>query len=106
MLLLLIGCGASATEVTPEPATATPAATLTLPPPEVEMVVNGTAVPTPTPALPTGQLFNSPEYGVHLSQWWHVDDVLPRDLQLVQEMGFGWVKQAFAWRDIEGFNKG
>ena len=70
------------------------------------MVVNGTAVPTPTPALPTGQLFNSPEYGVHLSQWWHVDDVLPRDLQLVQEMGFGWVKQAFAWRDIEGFNKG
>lgn len=70
------------------------------------MVVNGTAVPTPTPALSPGQLFNSPEYGVHLSQWWHVDDVLPRDLVMVQEMGFGWVKQAFAWRDIEGFNKG
>ncbi len=68
--------------------------------------MNGTAVPTPTPHLLPGQLFNSPEYGVHLSQWWHVDDVLPHDLQLVQEMGFGWVKQVFAWRDIEGFSKG
>lgn len=70
------------------------------------MMVNGTAVPIPTPSLPPGQLFNSPEYGVHLSQWWHVDDVLPRDLQLVQEMNFGWVKQVFAWRDIEAPAKG
>lgn len=77
-----------------------------LPPPEVEFIVNGTAVPNPEPTRPPNQLFNSPEYGIHLSQWWHVDDVLPRDLELVQEMGFGWVKQAFAWRDIEGNAKG
>ena len=77
-----------------------------LPPPEVEIVLNGTAVPPPEPTQPARQLFNSPEYGVHLSQWWHVDDVLPRDLELVQEMGFGWVKQAVAWRDVEGFAKG
>lgn len=77
-----------------------------LPPPEVEFIVNGTAVPNPEPTRPPNQLFNSPEYGVHLSQWWHVDDVLPRDLELVQEMGFGWVKQAFAWRDVEGNAKG
>lgn len=102
LLLLLISCGTSQTDATPPPPSATVEATATLPPPEIEMVVNGTAVPTPIPVRPPGQLFNSPEYGVHLSQWWHVDDVLPRDLDLVQEMGFGWVKQVFAWRDIEG----
>ncbi len=68
--------------------------------------MNGTAVPTAEPTRPPNQLFDSPAYGVHLSQWWHVDDVLPRDLELVQEMGFGWVKQVFAWRDIEGNAKG
>lgn len=98
---------ATATAIT-APVTTIPTAETTalLPPPEVEVVLNGTAVPTPEPTRPPGQLFNSPEYGVHLSQWWHVDDVLPRDLELVQEMGFGWVKQAFAWRDIEGNAKG
>jgi len=106
LLLLLISCGSAQTDASPAAASATPEATVTLPPPDIEIVVNGTAVPTPTPALPPGQLFNSPEYGVHLSQWWHVDDVLPRDLTMVQEMGFGWVKQVFAWRDIEGNAKG
>ena len=106
LLLLLISCGSAQTDASPAAASATPEATATLPPPDIEIVVNGTAVPTPTPALPPGQLFNSPEYGVHLSQWWHVDDVLPRDLAMVQEMGFGWVKQVFAWRDIEGNAKG
>jgi hypothetical protein len=43
---------------------------------------------------------------MHLSQWWNVDDVLPRDLEMTREMGFGWVKQNFAWRDIEGAAKG
>ncbi len=61
--------------------------------------------PAPTP-LSTGPVFHSPEYGIHLSQWWHVDDVLPRDLALTQTMGFGWVKQNFPWRDIEGNAKG
>ncbi|MFZ1401308.1 MAG: beta-galactosidase [Candidatus Promineifilaceae bacterium] len=106
LLLLLTGCGGASAEPVLETAVPTPAATPTLPPPELEIVVNGTAVPTPTPSLPPGQLFSSPEYGVHLSQWWHVDDVLPRDLNLVQEMGFGWVKQVFAWRDIEAPTKG
>jgi hypothetical protein len=63
-------------------------------------------VPTATPALPPDHFFQSPEYGVHLSQWWQVDTVLPRDLELTNEMGFGWVKHIFAWRDIEGHAKG
>jgi hypothetical protein len=110
-MLFFTACGGAPTETTPDAtqaatAVATATATATLPPPEVDVIVNGTAVPDPTPTRPAGQLFNSPEYGVHLSQWWHVDDVLPRDLAMVQEMGFGWVKQVFAWRDIEGNAKG
>ncbi len=112
----MVSCGAQQVDGPTETSLPTPQATATvpttatamalLPPPEVEIVLHGTAVPSPEPTRPPGQLFNSPEYGVHLSQWWHVDDVLPRDLELVQEMGFGWVKQAFAWRDIEGNAEG
>ena len=29
-----------------------------------------------------------------------------RDLQLIKDAGFGWVKQGFAWREIEGAAKG
>jgi hypothetical protein len=109
MLLLLVGCGgATAVAPTPSPATATPRPTATyiptLPPPAIS--INNTPMPRPTPELPPGHVFQSPEYGVHISQWWHVDDKLPRDLQLTNEMGFGWVKQSFPWRDIEGAAKG
>ena len=68
--------------------------------------------PTPTqaPLNPLSenemdQLFDSPAYGMHLSQWWDLY-ALQNDLTLVNEMGFGWVKQNFAWRDIEGATKG
>lgn len=101
-LLWLAGCGretAVPTPTSPPPPTATMTAVATLPPPV--LTINNTPVPTPTPALPPGHVFQSPEYGVHLSQWWHVDDVLPRDLEMTGAMGFGWVKQNFAWRDIE-----
>jgi hypothetical protein len=108
-LLVMVACTQS-----PEPAatpiplpTATTAATAvppTLPPPI--LTINNTPVPSPTPGLPAGHFFRSPEYGVHLSQWWHVDDVLPHDLEMTREMGFGWVKHNFPWRDVEGHAKG
>jgi len=37
--------------------------------------------------------------------WWKAD-VAQRDLRLIKEMGFGWVKQEFSWREIEGIKKG
>lgn len=52
-----------------------------------------------------GPLFDSPEYGIQAFLWWR-PEIAQRDLVLVQEMGFGWVKQAFAWRDIETLEKG
>ncbi len=59
----------------------------------------------PLPPEEMTLLFDSPAYGVHLSQWWDLE-ALDRDMRLTQEMGFGWVKQKFAWRDIEGHAKG
>ena len=37
--------------------------------------------------------------------WWR-PEVAQRDMELIRDAGFGWVKQAFAWREIEGNGKG
>ncbi|MEA3345641.1 MAG: hypothetical protein U9Q78_05265 [Chloroflexota bacterium] len=37
--------------------------------------------------------------------WWK-PEVATRDLGLIEDAGFGWVKQGFAWRDIEGAGEG
>jgi hypothetical protein len=68
----------------------------------------GTATVAPTlPPVPAPKplKMNSPEYGVQAFLWWH-PETAERDLTLVQYGGFSWVKQQFAWRDIEGAGKG
>ena len=47
----------------------------------------------------------SPSYSIQVFMWWRID-IAARDLDLVNEMGFGWVKQRFAWRDIEDIQPG
>jgi len=47
----------------------------------------------------------SPEYGMQAFLWWR-PETADRDLTLIKEAGFGWVKQGFGWRDIEGACKG
>ncbi len=65
--------------------------------------------PTPTPDLlgdePVNQLFQSPAYGVHTLMWWKPERI-EVEFQMVDKMGFGWVKQKFPWREIEGIEKG
>ena len=61
-------------------------------------------LPPVSPDLPTLR-FESPEYGIQVFTWWKLD-VGARDMDLVKDMGFGWVKQIFAWRDIEQIEKG
>ncbi len=65
--------------------------------------------PPPTPDLlgpaPVSRHFASPEYGVQAFLWWRTE-IAQRDLALIRAMGFGWVKQGFAWRDIETLEKG
>ena len=60
--------------------------------------------PTSTPLPPTPPVkplrMNSPEYGVQAFLWWR-PEIAERDLLMIKDMGFTWVKQTFAWRDIE-----
>jgi hypothetical protein len=42
----------------------------------------------------------SPGYGFEAYLWWK-EEIATRDLGLIRQAGFNWVKQTFAWRDIE-----
>lgn len=66
--------------------------------------------PTPAQAQsgggsPAGATMNSPEFGTQAFLWWD-PEVAKRDLDLINDAGFTWVKQAFAWETIEGAGKG
>ncbi len=74
----------------------------------------------PTPTLPTELMgetavvpsFPSPAYGAQAFLWWKPEiaqwqeGAQPHEFVMLNEMGFGWVKQEFSWRDIEGIEKG
>jgi hypothetical protein len=62
-----------------------------------------TATKAPVSAKPL--TMNSPEYGVQAFLWWR-PEVASRDLGMIHDAGFGWVKVGFGWRDIEGAGKG
>ncbi len=81
-----------ATEVAP--ATAPAAAATTAP----------TATPAPTPGSGSAGM-SSPDFGVQAFLWWR-PEVADRDLGLLRDAGFHWVKQLFNWQDIEGAGQG
>lgn len=103
-----------ATPLTQEPGeTASPvptsqsAETPTPTPPPVQTLTTPTqapptATPRPTRKPPT---MTSPDYGIQAFLWWQ-PEIAHRDLGLIRDAGFRWVKQWFAWRDIEGAGKG
>jgi len=60
------------------------------------------------PATPTSwpePRLASPEYGMQVYLWWD-EEIARRDMDLVRDAGFGWVKQNVGWRDVEGAEKG
>lgn len=43
----------------------------------------------------------SPEYGIQTFLWWHVGNKTgARDADLVRDLGFGWLKQEFLWKEM------
>ncbi len=135
IVVLLAACSPSvATQEAPEPgADGAPTRTLrpsfTPAPPEAESPRDPTTPPSPggEAAAPTEQgaetslaegptdrpdvppikplRMESPEYGMQAFLWWR-PEVASRDLQVIRDAGFGWVKVGFGWRDIEGAAKG
>jgi hypothetical protein len=64
------------------------------------------ATPTPAPQRPpVSPGMRSPDYGAQAFLWWR-PEVADRDLGLMKDAGFNWVKQWFAWQDIEGAGRG
>jgi hypothetical protein len=103
----------------PPAATTAPAATTMSAPTATPVPPTATAVPTDTPAptatsAPTATpkptkasatRLNSPEYGMQVFGWWR-PEVSDRDMGYVRDAGFTWIKQIFAWYDVEGAAKG
>lgn len=59
------------------------------------------AIPLPSPGPVKPLQMKSPEYGMIVNVWKAGDCITDRDLRLVKQAGFTWVKQVFPWRDIE-----
>ena len=85
------------TSETPIPPTPIP------PTPEPPTTPSATPAP-PTPAAKSLKM-NSPEYGMQAFLWWR-PEVASRDMGMIKDAGFGWVKQNIGWRDVEGAKKG
>ena len=85
--------------LTDEPPTTEPTAGTVAPPSETP------SPPPPTKHPPVSSGMASPDYGIQAFLWWR-PEVAHRDLGLVRDGGFTWVKQWFSWRDIEGKGKG
>jgi polysaccharide biosynthesis protein PslG len=60
--------------------------------------------PTPAPAANAATI-PSPDFGAQAFLWWR-SEVADRDLSLLKDAGFHWVKQLFSWQDIEGAGQG
>ncbi|NOZ51309.1 MAG: cellulase family glycosylhydrolase [Chloroflexi bacterium] len=92
---------------------ATPAPTATPMPPAAETPTAETGIELPTPLPPTviptqppsAVVFDGPQFGSQAFLWWR-PDTAERDLRLMKDAGFQWVKQWFAWQDIEGAGRG
>ena len=88
---------------TSEPATATPEPEDTATPAATEEQAD-TQSPQTEEAGESGFLpatMESPDFGTQAFLWWR-PEVAERDLNLLREGGFHWVKQTFAWENIEG----
>jgi hypothetical protein len=66
------------------------------------LAVAGGCLSSPAPAH-----LNGPQYGIQTFLWWNVDNKTAwRDADLVQGLGFGWLKEQFSWSAISGSRGG
>lgn len=61
--------------------------------------------PFPTPTSWPRVRLGSPEYGMVAFLWWR-EEVADRDLNLIRDAGFSWVRQNVHWIDVELYKGG
>jgi hypothetical protein len=71
----------------------------------VRTAPSGTGYVSPTPTSWPRERLPSPDYGFQAFLWWDWN-IAERDLTLIEEAGFRWVKQNVAWQDLEGAARG
>lgn len=59
-----------------------------------------TPSPTATSIHAAPAAMTSPDFGANAFLWWR-PEIADRDLQLMDQAGFRWVRQSFAWEDIQ-----
>ena len=104
-IMMLAACGTAVAPPTPSPLpTSLPTTPMVS---TTSMVPTAPMVPTTTPMEEESvvQTFASPAYSIQAFMWWKAD-IAQRDLGLIKEMGFNWVKQEFSWREIEAIERG
>jgi hypothetical protein len=108
-LLATTACRANDPTSSPPPGgnvpTSIPTFTAQSVPATAERTVEPTLTRSPTAARPLYTPMTSPDYGMQVFLFWR-QETADRDLQLVKAAGFRWVKQEFAWREIEGAGRG
>ena len=80
----------------PAPAGATPAPATDQPAAQQPVAGSGNYLPA---------TMTSPDFGGQAFLWWR-PEIADRDLNLMKEADFRWVKQTFAWETIEGAGQG
>lgn len=76
------------------------------PPPTAAPAPSATPAPVAEPTKKARMAkMRSPDYGMQAFLWWRAE-VAQRDVEMVRDAGFRWVKQDFPWREIEGLGKG
>jgi hypothetical protein len=65
----------------------------------------GTTGPSTNTPVAQGPLMTSPDYSVQVFLWGN-PQTSDRDLKLVKDAGFRWIKQMFQWNFVEGKGKG
>ncbi|MCG3206877.1 MAG: hypothetical protein FOGNACKC_00476 [Anaerolineae bacterium] len=58
-----------------------------------------------TPTVNLDKVMSSPDYSLQAFLFWQ-EEIADRDLKLIQDAGFRWVKQELPWRELEGAGKG
>ncbi|MDX1523257.1 MAG: beta-galactosidase [Anaerolineae bacterium] len=60
---------------------------------------------TLAPSVDLNRVMSSPDYGMQAFLYWQ-EEIADRDIKLVKDAGFRWIKQEIPWREVEGAAKG